>query len=217
MSNLTPILNYIGSVLIAIVVIILLIGLYGVVTGKFDILDKIAVDSSARGLITFTFTITTVGVAIILLLSLFVTSGDKEEISQKFAQGKEIYVSLIGIFGTILGFYFGAIQQQDTIQLNVVTPDIKIAPDKKSLNLTTFVSKGEPPYTYTIIFDPKLAENVSGKTNNDGWINQKIDVTPDLNKKYKFIIIITDNKNKSLVYKSPNEIDLNSQTLSPSP
>jgi hypothetical protein len=64
----------------------------------------------ARGLLTFIFGITTVGIAIIVTLAAFLGTGSKEELGERFQRGKDILTVLIGVFGAILGFYFG--QQQ---------------------------------------------------------------------------------------------------------
>ncbi|MEO9875133.1 MAG: hypothetical protein ABJM26_20540 [Anderseniella sp.] len=60
----------------------------------------------ARGLITFFFSLGTVGVAIILVTAVFTSDGD--ELKEKFDMGKQVLTTLIGVLGTIVGFYFGA-------------------------------------------------------------------------------------------------------------
>jgi hypothetical protein len=58
----------------------------------------------ARGVITFTFAVGTIGIALLLTVGALVgkCSGDD------FTKAKEVLTVLIGVFGTILGFYFGA-------------------------------------------------------------------------------------------------------------
>ena len=44
---------------------------------------------------------------IAVLLALFVITSDSPDAKERFAHGKEVLTILIGVFGTILGFYFG--------------------------------------------------------------------------------------------------------------
>jgi hypothetical protein len=68
------------------------------------IVDKISQIGYARGLITYILAIGTVAVALVLVVSaLLGTDANKGS----FDRGKEILAVMIGIFGTILGFYFG--------------------------------------------------------------------------------------------------------------
>jgi hypothetical protein len=68
------------------------------------IVDKISQIGYARGLITYILAIGTVAVALVLVVSaLLGTDASKGS----FDRGKEILTVMIGIFGTILGFYFG--------------------------------------------------------------------------------------------------------------
>jgi hypothetical protein len=70
-------------------------------------LEKLANKEVARGLITFLIALSTVGIAIILAISTVVLTegpdGDK-----RFDRGKQVLSVLIGVLGTIVGFYFGS-------------------------------------------------------------------------------------------------------------
>src|SRR5262249_55507127 len=61
----------------------------------------------ARGLITFLVAISTVGIAIILAVSTLVIS-EGDEGDKRFDRAKQVLTTLIGVLGTIVGFYFGA-------------------------------------------------------------------------------------------------------------
>lgn len=64
----------------------------------------------ARGLITFFFALGTVGVALILVTAAFTIDAENmEEMKERFDMGKQVLTVLIGVFGTIIGFYFGSI------------------------------------------------------------------------------------------------------------
>ena len=71
-------------------------------------LVELAEPGKARGLITFLFAVATVGIALVIVLAVFLSTGSKEEVSERFQMGKDILAVLIGVFGTIIGFYFGS-------------------------------------------------------------------------------------------------------------
>ena len=68
------------------------------------IVDKISQIGYARGLITYILAIGTVAVALVLVVSALLGNDASKG---SFDRGKEILTVMIGIFGTILGFYFG--------------------------------------------------------------------------------------------------------------
>ena len=70
-------------------------------------LGELARPEEARGLITFLFGVATVGIALVIVLAVFLSTGGREEVAERFRMGKDILAVLIGVFGTILGFYFG--------------------------------------------------------------------------------------------------------------
>lgn len=69
-------------------------------------LPSLAEPGMARGLITFLFAFATIAVVIISVIAVFWVKID--EVAQRGALAKEVLTILIGIMGTILGFYFGA-------------------------------------------------------------------------------------------------------------
>jgi hypothetical protein len=70
-------------------------------------LAALARPEEARGLITFLFGVATVGIALVIVLAVFLSTGSKEEIAERFRMGKDVLAVLIGVLGTIIGFYFG--------------------------------------------------------------------------------------------------------------
>ena len=70
-------------------------------------LDRMSRIDAARGLITFLFAVGTVGISVIIVLAAFLGNGPKEELAERFQRGKDVLTILIGVFGAILGFYFG--------------------------------------------------------------------------------------------------------------
>lgn len=71
-------------------------------------LGSLGTPQNARGLITFLFAFATIAVILISAIATFWVKID--EVEKRGALAKEILTILIGIMGTILGFYFGSLQ-----------------------------------------------------------------------------------------------------------
>lgn len=101
--------------------VVLLIIVYIVTPWGQTFLIKLADKEVARGLITFLITITTVGIAIILAISTIVlTAGDEGD--KRFDRGKQVLSVLIGVLGTIVGFYFGSAIERERPSPLAITP-----------------------------------------------------------------------------------------------
>jgi hypothetical protein len=74
--------------------------------GGTTLLRELSNFEVARGLITFLVAVTTVGIALILTVYVVVTTDTDAE--KHFALAKEVLTGLIGVLGTIVGFYFGS-------------------------------------------------------------------------------------------------------------
>jgi hypothetical protein len=85
---------------------LIIIVTFYLILAKVDLKDLAIIDN-ARGLLTFLFGLTTVGISIIVVLSVFLSRGSKDELGERFQRGKDILTVLIGVFGAILGYYFG--------------------------------------------------------------------------------------------------------------
>ncbi len=98
-----------------------------------DILGKLSRPDIARGLITLLFAVATVWIAMVLALAAI--SDDKSD-DNKFNRGKDILTILVGIFGTILGYYFGTQSQQPQNQENQENPsaEVQIVPGERQLS-----------------------------------------------------------------------------------
>lgn len=64
----------------------------------------------ARGLITFLIAVSTVAIAVVVIL--YVVVGQTAAVKDSFPFAKDVLTVLIGVLGTILGFYFGSTQQE---------------------------------------------------------------------------------------------------------
>jgi hypothetical protein len=101
----TALLKTVFSLPAAVAVMIGLCMLYVYRTGGVE--GDISDVAFARGLITLLFSVGTIAVAVVLTFAaLFQNHDDAKE---RFDRGKQVLGILIGILGTIVGFYFGSL------------------------------------------------------------------------------------------------------------
>lgn len=146
--------------MILVFVLLMFIGIF--VTGT---VDRFRDQVFARGLITFVVSISTIGIAFLLIYQAFFSSESSDD---RFRRGREIFTGLMGVLGTIVGFYFGN-ADKDTSRM-VLAP-IRI----ESQKLLTHVSGGAAPYAYSVDFTQKGVEGAKERVSRDGWITLDLD------------------------------------------
>lgn len=164
---------WVQSILYAIVVTIFGFAIYKGVIGDSSIVEGLSESKTARGLITFIFAIGTMGIALLVCLRGLVGSG--EPAKESFYRAKEVLTILVGILGTIVGFYFGSAPEERPAELTVAAPILSAheVQSQDEVLFTTFVSGGKSPYRYTITF-PQLNDLViEGLADRSGWIRKK--------------------------------------------
>jgi hypothetical protein len=148
-----------GALLLSIVVII-----GWVLLKNGDVLKDLAEPANARGIITFIISFAAIGVALLLILySLFGTSKPDQ-----YRQAREIYTGLMGILGTIVGFYFGSAEKAQ--------PKLSLAePRFVGSEFLCHIDGGTPPYRFHITPD-SLSDTTSRgeRVSTDGWIEHRL-------------------------------------------
>lgn len=89
-------------ILAAIIIVAIIVGINynpGFLTGLGN-------NDTARGLITFLIAFVTAMIAVILVLS-YIISDDVENLPKRADLGKQIFTALVGILGTVIGYYYG--------------------------------------------------------------------------------------------------------------
>ncbi len=151
----------------------------------------------ARGLITYLFAVVTIGTAVVLVVSAL-TSTESEAHKEQFTRGKEILSLLLGVFGTIVGFYFGSEVSQKagaatvTLQLAPIHLSVQTVARGGQVTLETYVSGGKLPYRYGIGFGSETVDP-SDKVESGGWI-QKTVTAPNVTSEQAVAIhvVVTD-------------------------
>jgi len=202
------------GVIAVLILGVILLGLYQKGGAFLSNLSDMAV---ARGLITFLITFTTVGIAIILAVStIFSSSGDDED--KRFDKGKQVLGLLIGLLGTIVGFYFGSAKEITTpptakAQVLAIAPAnvSNLQPKKgEKFAISSFVSGGKAPYVYSITFDSPLLSAVKDAQSGEGVIRQEFAVPDTLaaDTQVKFQISVTDNEKKTADYNKDGALSI---------
>jgi succinate dehydrogenase hydrophobic anchor subunit len=162
----------------------------------------LAKTEQARGLITFLFVLCTSGVIILTAIAIF-WMDEKDNIKDRFAYAKDLITIIIGVLGTILGFYFG-LQASSEVTMGITNVALSqpIAKTKDRVTFTGQIVGGKGPYTVTILFtDPTGAVSEVATMKKDvksdtGSISQTIDI-PTVSKPGALLFILTARDEKS--------------------
>jgi hypothetical protein len=155
-------------------------------------ISTISQDLGARGIITFLIALATIGIALVLVLSNIIMIG--EDADRRFDRGKQVLTSMIGILGTIVGFYFATgrepqiPQQGSTITRNQISLTNASLPDaavNKPYKQMIQVTGGIPPLKWSI--DGKLPDGLELAPSTG-----IIDGTPKAASKTTFKATVTD-------------------------
>ena len=128
-------------------------------------LGRLSDPAYARGAITWIISLATIGIAFVLIYQAFFSTEDSDN---RFRRGREIFTGLMGVLGTIVGFYFGS---TDQVGVRPVIAEVRFTDD----HVVTFVSGGLAPYRYSLTYgDTELTDKVS----TDGWIDEPLTGSP---------------------------------------
>jgi hypothetical protein len=99
--------NHLGAILLALFGVVVAVAIFYGLFFNQDFFKQMAKVDQARGLITFLFAFSTI--AIMLLVAITTYWMPKDEVQARFDKAKDLLTILIGVLGTILGFYFGTL------------------------------------------------------------------------------------------------------------
>jgi hypothetical protein len=97
--------SHLGTIMLSIAGLIIGGALLFGVFFNSSFLASLSQPANARGLITFLFALGTIALILIIAIAIFWV--DNAEVENRFGMAKDVLTILIGILGTILGFYFG--------------------------------------------------------------------------------------------------------------
>lgn len=176
-------------VLLAVVIIMSIIALIGAAVVGWDrgnVLLSMGRSDFARGLITYLFAIVTICIAVALMLSAVVSTAEESEATEKrFQRGKEILSLLLGVFGTIVGFYFGSdasnvnrpeLQPPQLSTLDVTPSPFSIANSGGKVTVRAVVKGGMPPYRYGLSRSASDSPTLEHAAGDGGWIIRDVEL-----------------------------------------
>jgi hypothetical protein len=130
--------------LIAVVVLLSFASLWAYFGGVGA--EKYVLIETTRPVLVFTLIIAMLGFGGTLILSPIFTTQPADDFEKRFRLAREIFLVYSGIFGTIIGFYFGAASSEAAAgQISLGTPIIR-----QSGAVTVSPEGGTAPYTGTI-------------------------------------------------------------------
>ena len=179
----------IGSILLSVFFVIIIAGLmYGLFNTRF--FNSIASVEQARGLITFLFAFSTMGIIVLIAVSIFWL--DKDELDERFSKAKDLLTVIIGVLGTILGFYFGSLAEganrAQSLNIGNVVVSSPVAQPSSTVKISATILGGTPPYTYSIQFADTTGAtntstmNIKSKTSDSGAIAEDVVIPSDVSK-----------------------------------
>ena len=171
----------------------------------------------ARGFITLLFTLGVIATFLIVTAAVLfdITAGSRE----KYERAKTILSMLVGIFGTVLGFYFALVgdDQQENGRFEIAA--LKI--DDKELNcglirLEATVINGESPFKYLVQVLDSEGDSIQGQgrliRSESGALNESFDLSGIIETDKELItsVIVTavDSKNTASDERSQGDITL---------
>jgi hypothetical protein len=157
---------------------------------KGHVLQDMGKIEYARGLITYLFAVVTIGTAVLLVVSALIAPADDAH-NKQFERGKEILSLLLGVFGTIVGFYFGSEVAKGAEQMLRLAPihvsATTVAPNAK-FSLVTVVSGGLPPYRYGVSIDGPPSDTIE-EVDKTGWIEKEL-TAPQTDKEQSYTVTL---------------------------
>ena len=149
----------VGPGLIALVFTGLIIAaVLGVGMFYMPFLSSIAQPDYARGLITFLFSFATIGVFVLVAIAVFWLPS--AEVEPRFRHAKDLITILVGVLGTVIGFYFGAASPSAPLSISLVTVPSSPIPIGSKVTATAKVSGGVAPYLCDIAINTPFPTGV---------------------------------------------------------
>jgi hypothetical protein len=140
---------------LAILVFAIIFGsavLYGIFKEGF--VDNLSDIAYARGLITFLVAMCSISVIMLVVCSTYWMS--QQDLEQRYGRAKDLMTLVIGILGTILGFYYGSSESgsaaTNKIEISDLSVSSPVATNDRPIRLTAKVSNGDGPYSWEVRF-----------------------------------------------------------------
>jgi hypothetical protein len=150
----------------------------------------------ARGLITFLVAVC--AVAVILLTAINIFWGNNATFNDRFAAAKDLVTLVVGVLGTILGFYFGTLTSERLLQLSFDSPaSYSVVATGSDINVRATARNGASPYNFDLLVvdaeGKPVSKSVDNKQSDNSSIREDIKA-PTAPGKYSIILLLRDAK-----------------------
>lgn len=160
-----------------------------------------------RGMVTFLFVLATIVVVILVAGGIFWV-GSVDEVQKRFAAAKDLITIIVGIVGTIMGFYFGTTTTTQNLSIGSAAVTPITAKAGTPVTIAAAISGGAKPYSYTIAIssptsglpsDQLAALGERAGKSEDGKINKAVTVPATVPNSgvFFFLMTVTDGKGVS--------------------
>ena len=153
-----------------------------------------------RGMVTFFFVLVTTSIILLVALGIFWLQDDNA-VKIRFESAKDLLTLVIGVLGTIMGFYFGSATSGTAnlalLSTSLTPPTIAAG---QTATLVSTINGGARPYKYSAVFTDQngaqvKALNVALTDSPDGKIDRKIEVPKDAKPGVVFFTLTATDKN----------------------
>ncbi|NKK76066.1 hypothetical protein [Rhizobium leguminosarum] len=152
----------------------------------------------ARGLITYLFAVVTIGIAVALVLDTLIGPPPGDANDRRFQRAKEVLSLLLGVFGTIVGYYFGSESSEASrpVPFELSSPDLSPLPVGPAAQVTVraVIRGGLAPFRYGIAEGSKDIE-VKDLAFDGGWIVKQLTLTEPVATPGQSLHIIAEDAN----------------------
>jgi hypothetical protein len=200
-------------VVLALLIVVSVIGLIAAAVLGIDrgVLRNMASPEYARGLITFLFAVMTIGTALVLVVSALIGS-DNVASEKQFQHGKEVFSLLLGVFGTVLGYYFGS-AHRGTARSDLKVSEIMVLPEirraSQEVTVRAWIVGGMCPCQYSVA----LGNDIPGESTDvpaSGIIATQIVLrTNPGSPEVPIQLRVTDSTGREVVQKTQIRLDRN--------
>jgi hypothetical protein len=170
----------------------------------------------ARGLITFLVAVC--AVAVIMLTAINIFWGNQASFEDRFKAAKDLVTLVVGVLGTILGFYFGSLTGERVLQLSLDAPSsYSVVTAGSDIDLRATAKSGTPPYQYDILLvdaDSKVTKTADNLRSDNGSISKKFSA-PQSPGKHSVVLLVRDAK--GLQTKESTDLIVQADTVKPPP
>jgi hypothetical protein len=158
--------------------------------------SSLAQVDQARGLITFLVAVC--AVAVILLTAINIFWGGDAQFSERFTAAKDLVTLVVGVLGTILGFYFGTLTTDRLLQLSFDSPaSYSVVASGSDINVRATARNGASPYNFDLLVvdaeGKPVSKSVDNKQSDNSSIREDIKA-PTAPGKYSIILLLRDAK-----------------------